>query len=246
MRDAKSKERWLTCHLDGKTGLIHRQQPGQQTSTNRNATARSFSVQLDHDAWALSISSLTLTIGAVCPEACHPTEGTPLGGTEWQSPVAVCLRSSVCPCNGPCVGTMVPRGPLLTAWAFLLKLWGITNCQFSGMSKSVFPGIQARLFPNAPKLWGSTLSFVATHPHPGQALMGVTLWRKTGSETSFTSLGFVFSPAALHFPWFSLRSGYYITLFQIFPPKYRVLTISFIPSSSTNSFIDTEEPTLPV
>lgn len=246
VRDAKSKEWWLPRHLDGKTALIHRQPPGQQTSTNRNATARSFNIQLDHDAWALSVSSLTLTMGAVFPEACHPKEGPPLSGTEWQSPVAVCLRSSMCPCNGHCVGTMVPRGPLLTAWVFLLKLWGIMNCQISGMSKSAFPGIQARLFPNAPRLWSSTVSFVAAHLHPGQALSSIAPWGKMGSEMSLTPLGFVFSPGALHLSWFSLRSGYYIKLFQIFPPRYRVLTISFIHSSSTNSFIDTEEPTLPV
>lgn len=68
MCDAKSRECWLSPHRDGKTGLILRQQQGEQTSAGKNAAARSFNVQHDQDTAAAAISSLTLTVGTVCSE----------------------------------------------------------------------------------------------------------------------------------------------------------------------------------
>ena len=94
-------------------------------------------------------------IRVVCSEARHPEEGTlsvgPLDsawGLAVQDPRQVLAAVNVW-------APWFLDDPLSSRLVFsLLKLWRIMNHQCSAMPKSIFLGIQVRLFPSAPTKFG--------------------------------------------------------------------------------------------
>lgn len=154
-------------------------------------------------------------------------------------PMALSPRSLAGPPNCPCTGTTVPRGPRLTAGFFLLKLWRITKSQFSGMSKSIFPGIQARLFLVHPNLRSLTVSFVASWPSANE----LTLQRKPGPEMSSIA-GVCLLPKGPSCIVASTQLWVAPNTFPNIPSKIQSFN-HLIHSFSTNPFIDIEKLILP-